>query len=317
MATEIFRSAPEPEKQLAHYSLLDALLARRSRRFAKGMRLNGGPLAYKSSHEPSPLSLVEEAILAFAACGITGYTMGELPYDTGDVAEAGGGNIIMNFVGRTVFSADAAHLVTVFVLNDDGVWLLKRPQDYPRLEVPELVNSAREQRWVDLYKKSRVRIADQRLDVPREPPFMPPFNKWSANVRGATYFLPIAELSGLFINVLLAAFSEEVAYFVVDERHNFQPAGVAKFARSKGGDLHDDLAEGRAATVSLLDTWLYEFAAVEQGAMLQNLALVAAALGLGGFPHLASHPFGWFQELGILMTVIPLSRTIGAGTVVK
>src|SRR5437588_7039176 len=52
MATEIFRSAPEPEKQLAHYFLLDALLARRSRRFGKGMRLNGGPLAYASMHEP-------------------------------------------------------------------------------------------------------------------------------------------------------------------------------------------------------------------------------------------------------------------------
>jgi len=317
MAKELFRSAPEPEKQLAHYSLLDALLARRSRRFAKGMRLNGGPLAYKSSHEPSPLSLVEEAILAFAACGITGYTMGELPYDTGDVAEAGGGNIIMNFVGRTVFSADAAHLVTVFVLNDDGVWLLKRPQDYPRLEVPELVKLAREQRWADLYEKSRVRIANQRLDVPRKPPFVPPFNKWSANVRGTTYFLPIAELSGLFINVLLAAFSKEMAYFVVDERHNFQPAGVARFARSKGGYLHDNLADDRTATVSLLDTSMYEFAAVEQGAMLQNMALVTAALGLGGFPHLASHPFGWFHTLGFRMTDIPLSRTIGAGPVMK
>src|SRR5437660_115656 len=317
MTAEVFHSASQPEKHLAHYSLLDALLARRSRRFGKGMRLNGGPLAYKSSHEPSPLSLVEEAALAFAACGITGYTMAELPYDTGNVLEAGGGNIIVNFVGRTVFSADAAHLVTVFVLNDDGVWLLKRPQDYPRLEVPELVKAAREQRWVDLYEMSRVRIADQRLDVPREPPFVPPFNKWSTNVRGATYFLPIAELSGLFINVLLAAFSEEVGYFVVDERNNFQPAGVAKFARSKGGYLHDNLAEGRAVTVGLLDTWLYEFAAVEQGAMLQNLALVAAALGLGGFPHLASHPFGWFQSFAFRMTHIPFSRTIGAGLVLK
>src|SRR5438105_9727417 len=310
MATEVFHSAPEPEKQLAHYSLFDALLARRSRRFGKGMRLNGGPLAYESTQEPTPLSLAEEAALAFAACGITGYTMAEMPYDTGDVAEAGGGNIIMNFVGRTVFSADAAHLVTVFVLNDGGVWLLKRPQDYPRLEVPELVEAARKHQWLDLYTRSRVRIADQRLDVPREPPFMPPFNKWSANLRGTTYFLPIAELSGLFINVLLAAFSEEVAYFVVDERHNFQPAGVAKFARSKGGYLHDNFMEGRAATVGLLDTWMYEFAAVEQGAMLQNLALVTAALGLGGFPHLASHPFGWFQALDFRMEDIPFSRTI-------
>ena len=317
MATDVFRSAPEPEKHLANYSLLDALLARRSRRFGRGMHLNGGPLAYASAHEPAPLSLLEEAMLAFGACGITGYTMGELPYDTGDVAEAGGGNIIMNFVGRTVFSADAAHLVTIFVLNDEGVWLLKRPQDYPRLEVPELVEAARQQQWLDLYSRSRVRLADQRLDVPREPPFMPPFNKWSANVRGTTYFLPVAELSGLFLNVLLAAFSEEAAYFIVDERNTFQPAGVAQVARSKGGYLHDNLAEGRVATVGMLDTWMYEFAAVEQGAMLQNLALVTEALGLGGFPHLASHPFGWFQALGFRMTDIPFSRTIGAGPLMK
>jgi hypothetical protein len=317
MTTEIFRSAPEPEKQLAHYSLFDALLARRSRRFGKGMRLNGGPLAYESVQEPTPLSLEEEAALAFAACGITGYTMGDLPYDTGDVAEAGGGNIIMNFVGRTVFSADAAHLVSVFVLNDDGVWLLKRPQDYPRLEVPALVEAARKHQWLDLYTRSRVRLADRRLDVPREPPFVSPFNKWSANVRGTTYFLPVAELSGLFLNVLLAAFSEEVACFVVDDRNNFQPAGVATFARSKGGYLRNNLAEGRVATVGLLDTWMYEFAAVEQGAMLQNLALVTAALGLGGFPHLASHPFGWFQALGFRMQDIPFSRTIGAGPLMK
>src|SRR5436309_15753802 len=232
MATELFHAAPEPEKQLAHYSLLDALLARRSRRFGKGMRLNGGPLAYESVHKPEPLSLAEEAALAFAACGVTGYTMAELPYDTGNVAEAGDGNSIVNFVGRTAFSADAAHVVTVFVINDDGVWLLKRPQEYPRMEVPALVQAAREQRLVELYEKSRVRIADQRLDVPRVSHFVPPFNKWSANVRGTTYFLPVAELSGLLINVLLAAFSDDVAYFVLDERNNFRPAGVAKFARS-------------------------------------------------------------------------------------
>lgn len=145
MATEVSHSTQELEKRFAQYSLLEALLARRSRRFGKGMRLNGGPLAYASAYEPAPLSPAEEATLAFAASGITGYTMAELPYQAGDVAEAGGGNIIVHLVGRTTFSADAAHLVTVFVLNDDGVWLLKRPQDYPRLEVPELVEAAHEQ----------------------------------------------------------------------------------------------------------------------------------------------------------------------------
>ena len=52
MATGLSHSLQEPEKRLAQYSLLEALLARRSRRFAKGMRLNGGPLAYASMHEP-------------------------------------------------------------------------------------------------------------------------------------------------------------------------------------------------------------------------------------------------------------------------
>ena len=30
--------------------------------------------------------------------------------------------------------------------------------------------------------------------------------------------------------------------------------------------------------------------------MLQNLALMVQALGLGGFPHWAAHPFGWFRR---------------------
>ena len=56
---------------MARYPLLDALTERCSRRFGKGMNLNGGPLAYQSAHSPQPLSLEEEAALAFAGCGIT------------------------------------------------------------------------------------------------------------------------------------------------------------------------------------------------------------------------------------------------------
>ena len=69
--------------------------------------------------------------------------------------------------------------------------------------------------------------------------------------------------------------------------------------------------------MSFIETWLYEFAAVEQGEILQNLALMTEALGLGGFPHFAAHPFIWFQALGFRMQEIPFSRTIGAGAVTK
>jgi hypothetical protein len=69
--------------------------------------------------------------------------------------------------------------------------------------------------------------------------------------------------------------------------------------------------------VGFLETWLYEFAAVEQGGILQNLALMGEALGMGGFSHFAAHPFVWFQTLGFRMQEIPFSGTIGAGAVTK
>jgi hypothetical protein len=310
-------SSPTPLEQLAHYPLLDALIERRSRRFGGGMSLNGGPLAYDSTHAPQPLSMEEEAALAFAACGITGPALAELPYEAGELPEAGGGNMMTHFVGRTVASADALHNVVLFVINDEGVWMLERPQDYPRAEIARLSRAAREHRLVELYEESRVRIADERLDVPRELPFVPPFNKWSANLPGTTYFLPIAECTALYINILLSAFGEEFAYFVVDERNRFRPPGIARFARSKGGHLHDEPKEGRLATVGFIETWLYEFAAIEQGGMLQNLALMTEALGLGGFPHFAAHPFIWPKTLGFRMQEIPFSRTVGAGPLTR
>ncbi len=92
-------------ERLARYPLLDALTERRSRRFGIGMILNGGPLAYHSTHPPQPLSLEEEAALAFAGCGITGFALADLPYESGDVPEAGGGNIMTHLVGRTVASS--------------------------------------------------------------------------------------------------------------------------------------------------------------------------------------------------------------------
>jgi hypothetical protein len=75
-------------------ALLDAMINRRSRRFAPGMTLDGGPLSYQSKLAPKPLSEEEEAALAFAACGITGHALAELPYRAGEEKESGGGNIM-------------------------------------------------------------------------------------------------------------------------------------------------------------------------------------------------------------------------------
>jgi hypothetical protein len=297
---------------LKNYPLLQALIERRSRRFAPGMKLDGGPLSFESKREPEPLTEQEEAALAFAACGVTGYALAELPYASGSQPGTGGGNIMTHFIGRTVASGDAMHDCTVFVINDTGTWLLKRPQDYARNQILELIREAKANRLTELYYKARVRIGDQRIDVPREVPFVPPFNKWMANVVGTTYFLPIAELSALYINLMLSAFERDFAFFLVDDHNGYQPAGISQFARAAGGHLENDPARGRVATISFMETWVCEFVAAELGAILQNLGLMSAALGLGGFPHFAAHPFVWPIALGFRIENVPFHRLIGA-----
>ncbi len=300
-------------KPLVKTSLLDALFDRRSRRFAPGFRLNGGPLAFESQRPSSPLSLEEEAALAFAANGVTGFALSELPFHTGSVPTAGGGHIMVHFVGRTVASGDAMHLVAVFVANDAGTWMLRRPQDYARAEVAELVRLAREKRFVELYERSRVPLADRRADVPRELPFIAPFNKWSANLPGTTYFVPIAELTVLYINVLLSFLDEEWAFFFVDDHNGHAPAGIGPYGRSQGGHLYDDPRDGRVATVTMMEGWIREFGVAEMGAVVQNLGLMSAAIGVGGFPHFAGYPGAWPQALGFRMEAVPYSRVVGAG----
>src|SRR5690242_1551858 len=93
--------------KLAKYLLLTALIERRSRRFGKGMTMHKCPLQYSSAQEPEPLTREEEAALAFAACGVTGYALAELPYDKDKDPNEGGGNIVVHFVGRTAASGDA------------------------------------------------------------------------------------------------------------------------------------------------------------------------------------------------------------------
>ena len=98
------------------------------------MSIPAGPLAYKSRHRPAPLAEEEEAALAFAACGITGYALGDLCY-----AQGQGGNIMAGHVGRTIASGDALHTVALAVTNDQATYLLKRPRDFAPETLPEII----------------------------------------------------------------------------------------------------------------------------------------------------------------------------------
>jgi hypothetical protein len=131
-----------------------------------------------------------------------------------------------------------------------------------------------------------------------------------------SYFLPVNDLSGFYINVLLTMFDEEFGFYVVDDSNRFSPAGVGKYRKSKGGHLCDDEIT-RTISITILEGWVHEFAAIEQGAAIQNMSLMTQALGLGGFPHFAHHPWSWPQALGFRMEGDKFSRTIGANLLMK
>src|SRR3712207_737302 len=60
-------------RDLAAFPLLEALLGRRSRRFAVGGEIPDGPLAYTSRHDPMPLTELERILVLTAIGGTTGW----------------------------------------------------------------------------------------------------------------------------------------------------------------------------------------------------------------------------------------------------
>jgi hypothetical protein len=276
------------------------------------MKMTSGPLAFQSRHPGVPLTEEEEAHLAFAACGITGFALADLIYERGQ-----GGTIMSGLVGRTIPSGDAIHTVALILMNPEATYYLKRPQDFASAEVADLIRLAEQEQYVELYRRHRVKIRDGRATAPCEPIYNINCNLWSLYDPAATYLLPVNELTLMYINGLLEVFNETTAAFIVDERAGFRPAGLKRFAASRGGHLADNPRDGRVITIQQLEDFVTEFVTAEQGMMIQNIGLMVQALGLGGFPHWAAHAYGWFQALGFRMAELPASRYLGMGRVLS
>lgn len=306
--------AQQPLNALDHleqYPLLQAILGRRSRRFGRGMSIGAGPLAYTSHYSPEPLTELEEALVVFAACGITGFALADLDYGPGQ-----GGNMLAGVMGRTIASPDAVDAVSLIVTNDTATYLIKRPQDFSPVEIPALVQLAHDREFVELYRRLRVKIAAGRCAPPVKPGYNFNINNWALYAAGSTYFLPVAATTEAYLNVLLEVFNPAMGLYGIDERNHFQPAGIGSFAKSRGGSLDDNPGNGRVFTIEAIEQTLIESIGIEQGMLHQNLALMVQALGLGGYPNFARHEYGWFQALGFRLGSLPSTQYVGAGRLI-
>jgi hypothetical protein len=59
--------------ELLKFPLMEAIAGRRSRRFCMGAEIPDGVLAFKSKHDPLPLSEIEQLLLLSYMGGVTGW----------------------------------------------------------------------------------------------------------------------------------------------------------------------------------------------------------------------------------------------------
>jgi len=271
------------------YPLWDAIFGRRSRRVAAGTSFRSGALSFQSRLEPQPLSRLEEALL-IAATGITGLAFADNPYETAE-GQPLLGTPLIEARGRAAGSPDNAQSTHFFMWNDEGTYLLKTPSEPPpaadvrTLSADDLIAHA---------ERCKVKVRDGRLDFPRRFPAYASGNRYVSNVPGSTMFVPVTEVTRQYINGLFYVLAQEPAQRPVflDDFNFFLPCGCEKWVKSKF--LNKDIpiplgiyAKGRTEYESLL--------------LLQNLALVAQGMGLGGWIHAAFAPtilLGGYPDIG-------------------
>jgi hypothetical protein len=216
-----------------------------------------------------------------------------------------------------VSSADAIQNGALVVANDEATYLIKRPKDLTPDETATVIRHTQNGELVDAYRLLRAKVRDGRAAPPLTPPINFSVNNWSLYAKGGSYMLPIGDVTRFYINGVMEMFDEGMDLFIVDERRGFRPAGLRQFGQSRGGPLHDDPRELRMGTIQQTENVISEMIAIELGMMLQNIHLMAQAIGLGAWPNFARHDTGWTEALGFTMASMPSTQFLGAGPTVS
>jgi hypothetical protein len=281
------------------FPLFDAIMGRRSRRFGLGMEIREGPNAFKSPHDPLPLDPLEEALLIAAATGVSGLNLSDMPHTprpekAADLGQWDGMcNTMVEHVGRTWSSPCGNHGTELFYTNDGGTYYLKLREAQPaRMREYEGIPEA--ERLTRFVEEHRVRLAGERLDLPRNTTAIMSFNLWNVNMPGTTMFMPVVDITEEMINgIMLFA---DLGGYLVDDRHGYRPCGNERWVK----DGHVD----NPIPLSYVEHGIMNATCAEAAFVAHNCMLACQALGLGGWM------FGGVTGL-VAMGGTPLCRGLG------
>jgi hypothetical protein len=290
---------------LLHYPLLQAINERRTRRVARGVSIIAGELSYQSRNAPRPLEPLEEAIL-ICATGLTGVVMLDGPLKKPSGLPEDLGSMFTNVLARSGPSADNCQATSLFMINDEAIWLLKRPRGSEAADLLDRVPRSwldwSENDWLKIAAAVKVKVQDGRINFPREFPYYIGWNKQFSNVEGSTIFVPVVDCTRQYINILLILLSEPDGQrpLFVDDWRRFRPrswkdwkAWVGQYLgltprilyqpiggidRATDGFVNRDIVIPLGAGYALRTDYELFF-------LLQNLMLVGQAMGIGVWGH--------------------------------
>jgi len=255
-------------QELAAFPLLEALHGRRSRRFALGDEIPDGPLAYRSRHDPMPLSDLERSLVLNAMGGTTGwhYSITRNERYAPHMSNYSGGA-----AGRTFPSAAGFHTAELFFTDDSGTYF------FPTRDAGALVDPAVEEVTAELMVArhgDRIRkLSETRLHLPAKEPYVEGHNTWCVNVPGSLLVIPVADLAQHALAIF--CFLVQNGISVYDDLNDRQIPGIEEF-----GDLVD-LEEPMPLT--FFDQYTISEAVAELATSCYAGVLMLQAMGLGGW----------------------------------
>ena len=242
-------------------------------RGATGHRLfqERGPLAFKSEHEVLPLTEVEEAIVAWSACGPNGMVHW-------DIAVHGGFHELHWAAGRTSGTPGNSCASDLLVINDDGAFVYNPGMERSkRVEIEGEQDYEKVLRW---YREGMHRVLDHRPDIdwgtrvpgaPNATLFGP--YQFNLNREGTTWFIPVTDVGWLYLSFLLNLFDFWHVYMIDDDTQ--KPAGTEQWVGE--GKLEFPI------TIAQSEQFFFQVEMYPPGSMVQNMRLAAEAMGLGNW----------------------------------
>ena len=162
------QSVPPGFQDMLSFGVIEALLGRRSRRFFMGAEIPDGVFAYKSRHDPMPLSDLEK-FLVVAACG--GNTSWHHMIYRAKLYAPHLSNYAGAASGRTFPSAAGFCTSKTFFTDDEGVYILDSRDDPAFSERNEDGSLDFEQIVKSLKTRTR-KLRNGRLRLPPDVPYL-------------------------------------------------------------------------------------------------------------------------------------------------